>query len=193
MQIPNRKKTIFLTGSTKVAGTGATKTTSRRCLDAAHGNGVAPIVARERPRQIGLSPETACRDVIAGKCGGGPTTLGHADAFQGSRITHAEARSRCKAIAMRNAAEGAKQWFKGCRTQPAGHACGPPLREAAARTAPRAERRQQQKREPPNGDSLKNAAERPTRGSDRKQESSCCSRSRKAEADSGTTYSPARP
>ena len=31
-----------------------------------------------------------------------------------------------------------------CRAQPAGHACGPPLREAAARTARRAEQRRQQ-------------------------------------------------
>ena len=83
-------------GSAKVAVSGATKTTSHRCLDAAHGKTVNPIVARERPRQIGLSPETARTDLIAGKCGRGPTTPGHADAFQGSRITHSEARSRHK-------------------------------------------------------------------------------------------------
>ncbi len=96
MQIPNRKKTIFLTGSAKVAVAGATKTTSHRCLDAAHGKTVNPIVARERPRQIGLSPETARTDLITGKCGRGPTTPGHADAFQGSRVTETVARSRHK-------------------------------------------------------------------------------------------------
>ncbi len=112
MQIPNRKKTIFLTGSAKVAVSGATKTTSHRCLDAAHGKTVNPIVARERPRQIGLSPETARTDLIAGKCGRGPTTPGHADAFQGSRVTETVARSRrCEAISKETAAKGAEQWF----------------------------------------------------------------------------------
>ena len=62
------------------------------------------------------------------------------------------------AIAKWNAAESAEQWFllrismrpphTECRVQPAGHACGPPLREAAARTARRAERRRRRNHPP---------------------------------------------
>ncbi len=139
MQIPNRKKTIFLTGSTKVAGSGATKTTSRGCLDAAHGKTVNPIVSRERPRQIGLSPETARTDLIAGKCGRGPTTPGHADAFQGSRITHAEARSRHKEQSLKRLRRKVRN--NGFTTKVdaftssgiSGAACGARLRASAAR------------------------------------------------------------
>ncbi len=40
--------------------------------------------------------------------------------------------------------------------------------KAPPKNAPRIQKERDKKREPPNGDSLKNAAERPTRGSDRK-------------------------
>ena len=136
MQIPNRKKTIFLTGSAKVAVSGATKTTSHRCLDAAHGKTVNPKVARERPRQIGLSPETARTDLIAGKCGRDPTTPGHADAFQGSRVTETVARSRHKEQSLKRlrrkvrnngfTTKSMRSPRPEFRAQPAGHACGPP-------------------------------------------------------------------
>ncbi len=126
-------------GSAKVAVAGATKTTSHRCLDAAHGKTVNPIVARERPRQIGLSPETARTDLIAGKCGRGPTTPGHADAFQGSRITHAEARSRHKEQSLKRLRRKVRN--NGFTTKVdaftssgiSGAACGARLRASAAR------------------------------------------------------------
>jgi hypothetical protein len=158
MQIPNRKKTIFLTGSAKVAVSGATKTTSHRCLDAAHGKTVNPKVARERPRQIGLSPETARTDLIAGKCGRDPTTPGHADAFQGSRVTETVARSRHKEQSLKRlrrkvrnngfTTKSMRSPRPEFRAQPAGHACGPPLRDAAARTARRTRQRRRRNHPP---------------------------------------------
>ena len=82
------------------------KATSCRCLDAAHGKTVNPIVARKRPHFPDLTPKTASVDNRADKRGRSPTPASCTDARQTARLTCAEARSRrCGAIAMRNAAE----------------------------------------------------------------------------------------
>ena len=132
---------------------------SCRCLDAAHGKAARTVVVGQRVRHVRTEtqPGTVRMPRRIGRRS--PRIAATADVVQGSRPLGAVARSRrCKAIARRNAAEGAEQWFllrmsmrllrTECRAQPAGHACGPPLREAAAHTARRVERRQRRNHPP---------------------------------------------
>ncbi len=114
------------------------KATSCRCLDAAHGKTVNPIVARKRPHFPDLTPKTASVDNRADKRGRSPTPAGHTDARQTARLTCAEARSRrCVAIAEWNAAEGANNGFTAnvnavTSYGMSGAACGARLRASAA-------------------------------------------------------------
>jgi len=126
----------------------------RRYLDAAHGETHRTVVAVQRidePRAEVERPRIAIARRL--RRGGPPPSA--VVAQQVSRRMVAVARSRrCVAIAEWNAAESAEQWFSErmsmrllrpeFRAQPAGHACGPPLRETAARTARRVEQRRQQ-------------------------------------------------
>ena len=122
---------------------------SCRCLDAAHGEGRGTVHTIQHEHGARTEMNAACaagtgpvREIGRGR----PKVALGPDVRQGSRRAVAVARSRrSKAVARMNAAEGAEQWFLRrmslrspctvCRAQPAGHACGPPLREAAARTA----------------------------------------------------------
>ncbi len=88
------------------------KSNSCRCLDAAHGKSPAAIVAVKRRYRI----RDGTQKTSIGAAGSGrrrrPTAGLSADIRQNTRRRVAVARSRrCKAIAQRNAAEGAEQWL----------------------------------------------------------------------------------
>ena len=139
MQIPSRKKTFFFDGVGKSRPLGRSENNLAQMLGRNARENRKP---ESRPRAATSDravPETARTDLIAGKCGRDPTTPGHTDAFQGSRITHSEARSRrCEAIAKETAAKGAEQWFyyevdAFTSSRISGAACGARLRASAAR------------------------------------------------------------
>ena len=93
--------------SAPYAGTGGC-----RCLDSAHGAGRNPVASGKRMRNVRSEGKKTGMQVARNPRRRSPHVAAHADFRQGSRLTVAEARSRrCKAIANRNAAEGAEQWF----------------------------------------------------------------------------------
>ncbi len=131
--------------------------TSGRCLDAAHGNGDRPERQRTAVRRAHLrriEPQGTRDTHRSGKRRRRPPTAAHTDARQGSRRTDAVARSRREKQSLKGMRRRMRTMVllrmlmqsprTECRAQPAGHACGPPLREAAARMARRAEQRRLQ-------------------------------------------------
>ncbi len=81
-------------------------------LDAAHGKTVGSATGVQWLHVFCVTPKVACAYVLRRFGRRRPGCADRAGIRQGSRLTEAVARSRrCVAIAQRNAAEGAEQWF----------------------------------------------------------------------------------
>ncbi len=81
-------------------------------LDAAHGERIGALAVVQRLHRSGVEPQVPCLLIAGKERRRSPVPTVRADAPQGSRRRVAVACSRrCKAIAQRNPAEGAEQWF----------------------------------------------------------------------------------